>query len=592
MVVCAERRPAGDTERQAYPESGGDTVTDGLTFPDLPRLELDQLLDQLVQRAQEVKGTQGRLRGLLRAGQLVTSDLALPTLLRRTVEAARELIGARYAALGVIGPDGRLAEFVHVGMDDNTVRRVGRLPEGKGLLGAVIEDPRPIRLVNLAEDARSSGFPAGHPPMESFLGAPIRVRGKVFGNLYLTDSLNGRFTAEDEELACALAATAGGAVENSRLYEVARVQQQWLRASAEITRTLLSPKVSDRPLALIARHMRRLADADLVTVLRPTDDPGELRVEAAFGDYAGDLVGTTMPIEKTLSGQVYRSGDSVTGSWSDWLGANSATPPFGDLGVDAILAVPLIGTGQVNGVLTAARKTGRARFTAEDLEMAATFANQASVSIELADARAEQQRNQLLDERDRIAVDLHNLVTQRLYRVGLSLQATAGMARTPVVAQRVRTAVRELDTVINHIQDTVFHLDNTLSEQPALRDRVLQVLNDAGTLLGFAASTRLTGKLDAVEAGALADDLVAALRGTLQVVARHTGAGSVDVDLRAQPDELTITVTHDGRATPDDAARPELDALADRARKHGGTWELSCPDPGHPRLSWSVPLGS
>ncbi|HWD77265.1 MAG TPA: GAF domain-containing protein, partial [Kribbella sp.] len=171
-------------------------------------MELDQLLGQLVERAQEVMGTQGRLRGLLHASQMVTSDLALPTLLRRIVEAARELLGARYAALGVIGPDGQLVEFIHVGMDAETVARVGRLPEGKGLLGAVVEDPRPIRLANIGDDPRSSGFPDEHPPMGSFLGVPIRVRGVVFGNLYLTECRHGEFTAEDEQLALALAATA------------------------------------------------------------------------------------------------------------------------------------------------------------------------------------------------------------------------------------------------------------------------------------------------------------------------------------------------------------------------------------------------
>jgi len=154
-----------------------------LTFPDLPRLELDQLLAQLVDRAHEVIATQGRLRGLLHANQMITGDLALPVLLRHIVDAAQELVGARYAALGVISRAGGLAQFLHAGMAPETVAAIGDLPRGKGLLGALVDDPVPIRVSCIADDHRASGFPDHHPPMHSFLGVPIRVRGEVFGNL-------------------------------------------------------------------------------------------------------------------------------------------------------------------------------------------------------------------------------------------------------------------------------------------------------------------------------------------------------------------------------------------------------------------------
>ena len=257
------------------------TSEDGpLCFPDVPRLALDELLEQLMARAQEVVNTQGRLRGLLRANQMIGSDLALPVVLRRVVDAARELIGARYAALGVIAPDGHLSEFVHVGMPDEDVARIGHLPQGKGLLGALIDDPAPIRLDRLGDDERSSGFPPGHPPMDTFLGVPIRVRDEVFGNLYLTGSTRGAFTAEDEELAKALAATAGGAIDNARHYATARSRQQWLQATAAITRQMLNPERVPaprrgdytRPLQLIAELSADLAAADLVTVVLPRQD--------------------------------------------------------------------------------------------------------------------------------------------------------------------------------------------------------------------------------------------------------------------------------------------------------------------------------
>ena len=235
-----------------------------LSFPDLPRLELDQLLGQLIDRANEVMATQGRLRGLLRAIQLIIGDLDLPTVLRRIAEAARDLVGARYAAIGVIASDGHLAQFVHTGMPDDTVDRIGHLPQGKGLLGALIDDPHPIRLRCIVDDVRSTGFPPGHPPMASFVGVPIRIRDEIFGNLYLAESTKDEFTADDEELAKALAASAAAAIENARLYQAAQQRQDWLRAIAAITRC----NSSSTPPGMIA-------DADLVTVIRPADNPDD-----------------------------------------------------------------------------------------------------------------------------------------------------------------------------------------------------------------------------------------------------------------------------------------------------------------------------
>ncbi|MFI5615116.1 GAF domain-containing protein [Amycolatopsis sp. NPDC051903] len=554
-----------------------------LTFPDQPRLELDQLLAQLVERAQEVIGTEGRLRGLLRATQVITSDLALPALLRRIVDAARELIGARYAALGVIGSDGRLMEFVHDGMPPDVVARVGHLPEGKGLLGALIEDPRTIRLTRLQDDPRSIGFPAGHPQMESFLGVPIRVRGAVFGNLYFTDRDRGRFTAEDEQLALALAAAAGSAIDNARLYETARSQQAWLRASAAVARELLAPD-SDSPLDLVANHTRELAAADLVTIIRPFGEDGVLRVDRAVGLEADVLVGAVVPADTTIAGAVFASGKPMAGSWPEER-QRLATEPIVELDLGAVLAVPLTGAGRVSGVLAAARRSGRPAFTEDDLEMAAAFADQAAVAIELAQARAEQQRNALHDERDRIAAELHGEIVQRLYAAALSLQTTAGLARTPTVATRLRRSIADLDDIIHHVQDTVFRLDEPAStEQTPLRDEVLRVLADATPLLGFAVATRFSGKLDAYPADAVVPFLEEALR----VIAGHASATAVVVEIRADPARLVAVVRCDGPAELTRESANELAALAEQARGRGGTLAVERVAE-QTRLSWSVP---
>jgi hypothetical protein len=357
--------PQRDSDAVAHGRAGDPHVPDAggsaLTFPDLPRLELDQLLGQLVERAQEVMATQGRLRGLLRAHHMITGGLRLPVVLHRITEAARELVGARYAALGVLAPDGGLAEFVHTGMPADLVAGIGHLPQGKGLLGALVDDPEPIRLARIADDPRSCGFPPGHPPMNSFLGVPIRIRNEVFGNLYLADSTRDAFSTDDEELVRSLAATAAAVIDNARLYEAARARGEWLQASAAITRRLLSTDVDDaNTLRLIADHARQGAGADLVTVELPDDDTdpdggGDLRTEVAVGTTADGMCGRRMPQDGSLSGRVFTTGTPLRVSGPD------ERAPLGFAGLDTgpVLVVPLLGSHTVHGVLTAVRRRAR-----------------------------------------------------------------------------------------------------------------------------------------------------------------------------------------------------------------------------------------
>jgi signal transduction histidine kinase len=560
-----------------------------LTFPDLPRLELDQLLAQLVDRAHEVMAAQGRLRGLLRASQMVTRDLALPAVLRRIAEAARELVGARYAALGVISPAGGLIEFVHSGMPPEAVERIGHLPQGKGLLGALIDDPRPIRLRRIADDARSTGFPPGHPPMESFLGVPIRIRDEVFGNLYLSESTRGEFSAEDEELAKALAATAAVAVENARLYESAQTRGEWLQAVAAITRQVLAadPDGANGPLRLIAEASVRTAHADLVTVVLPAGD-GELRVDVAVGTGAEQLSGMTLPMTGSLSGQVFSTGVPVRQSIADRETAVIATAAALDLG--PVLAVPLLGSTQVRGVLWAGRRGGQPAFGPEELDMAAGFANQAALAIELAEARAEQQRVAMLDERDRIAADLHDHVIQRLFAAGLGLQSTAATLGPGTPTDRILATVDDLDDTIRQIRTSIFQLQQVRS--PAfrgLRARLLDVAAELTAVVGFAPALRLSGLLDTLSDD-LGEDVVAVARESLTNVARHARARSVEVDIAAVENRLTVDVRDDGIGLGSSDRRSGLDNLHRRAERRGGSFEVRAREPAGTWLCWSVPL--
>ena len=350
----------------------------------------------------------------------------------------------------MIAPEGGLSDFIHVGMPEETVQTIGHLLEGKGVLGLLIENPRPIRLNNIADDPRSSGFPGGHPPMTSFLGVPIRVRNEIFGNLYLTESTRGEFTLEDEELARALAATAAVAIENARLYEAAQSRGEWLRASATITRELLAVDAVDprASLGTIAELSRRLAGADTVTVLLPVEEGGEeLTVEVAVGEGADTLPGLSLPLAGTLAGRCFLRGEpGRVSSRAEVSGLTAAVVDAPDLG--PLLVLPLLGSRSVHGVLAVGRLVGGAAFSAEDLRMASGFANQAALAIELAEARAEQQRVLMFEERERIAADLHDHVIQRLFAAGLSLQGVASALAPGGVADRITGAIADIDDTI------------------------------------------------------------------------------------------------------------------------------------------------
>jgi GAF domain-containing protein len=262
----------------------------------LPQLRLDELLSELQGRLQAVLGARDQMRGLLEAVVAISSGLDLESTLRRIVETAVRLVDATYGALGVIGDDKELAEFIPVGLTEGKIGQIHHWPEGRGLLGLLIKEPKPLRLADISAHAESSGFPAGHPAMESFLGVPVRVRDVVFGNLYLTNKRGGgEFTEDDEAVLLALGAAAGVAVENARLYEVARRSQRWIQASAEVTTDLLSGSEPGDVLARITSQARQLSDADLAVLALPDDEGRQFTVACADGDRAETVRGSDEP---------------------------------------------------------------------------------------------------------------------------------------------------------------------------------------------------------------------------------------------------------------------------------------------------------
>jgi signal transduction histidine kinase len=554
------------------------------------RLSVELLMSQLVEQASLIMTAQQRLRRLLTANRSIVQELSLPAVLRRIVETARDVAGARYAALGVIGADGTLEQFLHVGLGEEEVRAIGELPKGRGVLGALIEDPKAIRLTRIADDPRSSGFPNGHPPMTTFLGVPIRSRDSVFGNLYLTDRADGGpFTAEDEELVLALAATAGIAIENARLYEESRRRQEWLRASGEISRQLLDPEAEySETLHRIATSVKRLAAADVVTLVRPTnDDPNQLEVVVATGAAERELVGLRYLKRDSIAWRAMQEGHGVRIEAVDQKpGIYLHLRPY--VPVSQAMALPLRGETGPRGAIVAGRIMPHAAFTEADLDMAETFAGQAAIALELSDARANQQRLGVLEDRDRIASDLHDHVIQRLFAAGLSLQGIASTVNDEGLEQRLTRTVDELDETIRQIRTTIFALQEDAPR--SLRSTTLEVVDQIAPLLPVRPDVQFVGPLDIISDDLIIGDVEAVLRESLTNVAKHAQAAKIRVRVQADGQRLALTVSDNGVGLGRSTRRSGLANLNRRAERHGGEFDVRNAPEGGLRLKWSIPL--
>jgi signal transduction histidine kinase len=571
-------------------------VTDADAEPDEPRRaaarpngRIDDLLDEVAVHLDDIRTSRERLRGLLDAVVAVASELELSSVLRHIVSVARLLANARYAALGVLGDAHDLSEFVYDGIDADLAHRIGALPTGGGLLGQLISDPQPLRLDVLGDHPASCGFPPDHPPMTSFLGVPILVRGRVFGNLYLTDKVSGTgFTEEDEALVVALAAAAGVAIDNARLYERAVRQQQWLEASAEITGRMLAGATSDELLSLIANIAHGLAGADESGVRIP--DPGreQLVLTAASGERSVSAIGERLPITGTVLGDLFLSGGSLHDP--DLSRSRPDDPLVVNRGVGPMLAIALqVGDG-VHGTLSLSRYAGRAPFDPEDVPLLESFGYQAALALAFTEARADSERLLILGDRDRIARDLHDLVIQRIFAAGLALQAVGSLLPPGEVSTRLSKVVDELDDTIRDLRTSIFALQHDHVGDDGIRLRIVDLVNRSADGLGFAPRLRISGEIDTRLAPEPAEQLYAAVTEALANVVRHSGASQVDVHIEVG-DELVLTVADDGKGFTDDTGRRSgLGNLWERAEAMGGHLELGESELGGAQLRWSVPL--
>jgi signal transduction histidine kinase len=554
----------------------------------LSHLRLRELLGEVQDRIEQIIAGRDRLDGLVDAMLSVTSGLELDATLRTIVHTARELLDAQYGALGVRGQDHELVEFIYEGIDEPTRAKIGPLPSGRGVLGVLIDRPKPIRLDNIHNHADSVGFPPHHPPMRTFLGVPVRIRDTVFGNLYLTEKKSGQpFSEDDEVLAQALAAAAGIAIENAHLYQQSETRQAWIAATRDIATKLLSGTDPARVFQLIADEALKLTDAEATLVAVPSDrdiprtDVAALIVTAVAGaTQRGPADAAPIPASATLIGQAFcQRSPARTDSFEVDTGVVERKGPA--------LVLPLRTTETVAGVLLALRPPGAHPFSDDQLDMVAAFADQAALAWELATAQRRMRELDVLSDRDRIARDLHDHVIQRLFAVGLSLQGTIPRVRSNDVQQRLTEAVDELQAVISDIRTAVFDLHGGTTTR--LRQRLDDVLAQFGSA-NLRTTAHYSGPLSVVSS-TLADHAEAVVREAVSNAVRHGHATAVTVRISVN-DDFCIEVVDNGCGIGDTGTESGLANLRRRARDCNGEFTTTAAESGGTELRWCAPLPS
>ncbi|GAB3488660.1 GAF domain-containing sensor histidine kinase [Amycolatopsis cihanbeyliensis] len=558
----------------------------------LSQLRLRELLREVQYSVEQLVDARDQMDGLLDAMLAVSSGLELDATLRRIVHAAIELVDCRYGALGVLEPgrDG-LAEFVYEGIDESTRQRIGHLPEGHGLLGLLIQQPKPIRLEEISQHPASVGFPEHHPPMHTFLGVPVRVRDEVFGNLYLAEKDGGQaFTEDDEVVVQALAAAAGIAVENARLYEEAKLRQRWQEATSEIRAELLAAADTTDVLHLIANRALGLTAADYTFIALPEDpdqpvpEVTELVVAVGAGQHTEGLTGTRIPVDESTSGTTFRdTTPRRVGELAHRL-TDGTDAEFGPA-----LVLPLRTSAEsVFGVLVVVRRPGEPTFTPDQIPLAAAFAEQAALALQLADDQRRLHELQVLGDRDRIARDLHDHVIQRLFALGLGLQSARQRARNTDLQQRLGTLVEDAQGIIGEIRSAIFDLHSDATGTTPLRKRLHDAIAELTAETSLQTTVRVSGPLGVLSPG-LADHAEAVVREAVSNTIRHARASTVTITVSVA-DDLAIDVTDDGVGMPDTVARSGLHNLTDRARQSDGALSVSPGSDGGTRLVWSAPV--
>ena len=551
------------------------------------QLRLRELLAEVQDRVDHIIERRDRLDGLVEAMLMVTAGLDLDRTLQTIIETATKLVDARYGALGIRGEGHQIVDFVLAGMGAAELAEIGRAPQGIGVLGVLLDDPKSIRLDEISNHPASVGFPPNHPPMHTFLGVPIRIREEIYGNLYLTEKAGGRpFSDDDEVLVEALAAAAGIAIDNARLYEQSRAQQAWIEATRDIATQLLAGDEPIHVLRRIASDVLRLSQAEgafiATAAVTGTEDQSaaELVVVDAVGAASIPALAPTISADSVL-------GRAFAGQRPCRLAEIDDRAMIDQLMPDTGPAMVIPARANVAGIVVLLRRRGAPEFSKDQVDMMAAFTDQAAVAWQLAVSQRRMHELEVISERDRIARDLHDHVIQRLFAVGLTLQGAIPRARAPEVQQRLADIVDELQNVIQEIRTTIFDLHGGNSGTTRLRQRISDAVA-AFSRDGLRVGVHFVGPLSVVDA-VLADHAEAVVLEAVSNAVRHAGARTISVTIRVE-DELTVEVADDGCGIPPDITPSGLTNLCDRAGQLGGTMSVTDAAGGGTLLRWSVPL--
>lgn len=561
-------------------ESGSPGATD--------RAVIGQLRQQLDESHAALHQAERLLRSIIDVG----SDLDLDATLHQIVTTAMELTGARFGALAVHGPDGRWNQFVHAGIDPDTVRQIGRLPVGKGVLGLTLDQASALRLDDIAGHPAAAGFPEHHPWMHGLLALPITIRGDVVASLYLTgDRPSHTFAPSAEVAARVLASAAGVAIDHARMFEHARAAAEWTDASRQIITELLSgidPHM--RPLRLIAEQVRKLTDAEQAIVLvssdpdLPVSEVETLVVSTAVGLHASDVIGQRVPVKSSTTGGVFRSGAPlITDAFRHPIQS------FTDVGERPAIVMPLRAHGTVIGVIAVARNRDQQPFDASYLNLVSDFASHAAVALTVANAREQARELAILADRERIAHDLHDQVIQRLFAVGMDVQGTIARARSPEVIRRLDRTIDDLQATIEDIRATIFSLQSPIDTGGGLRRRIQHAVADLTQSRDIVTTLSMSGPLRAI-GPELAQNAEAVLTEAVSNAVRHSGATHLTVKVSVG-DDMSIEVADDGSGIPPDNQRNSgLANMCRRAEQCGGTCCFTSAPGGGTVVHWTAPL--
>jgi signal transduction histidine kinase len=553
----------------------------------LSQLRLRELLVEVQDRVEQIVEGRDKLDGLVEAMLVVTSGLDLELTLQTIVESATKLVDARYGALGIRGEGREIVEFVLEGMGEADLAVIGRVPQGIGVLGLLLDDPKPIRLDEISKHPASVGFPPNHPPMHSFLGVPVRIREEIYGNLYLTEKAGGGpFTDDDEVLVEAFAAAAGIAIDNARLYQQAQMRQAWIESTRDIATGMLAGDDPADVLGQMAAEVLKLTQAHgafiaLAANTESAQSADELVVMDATGAAHVSASAPTLTIAGTVLGQVFA--DHIPRRVPAIEDCDQVQHLMDDAG--PAMVIPL--RASAGGIVVLLRRHGAREFSADHLDMIVAFADQAALAWQLATSRQRMNELKVISERDRIARDLHDHVIQRLFAMGLTLQGTIARAQSAEVAQRLTDTVDELQNVIQEIRTTIFDLHGGALGANRLRQRIDEaVAAFAGQ--GIRTSVRFVGPLSVVDA-TVADHAEAVVREAVSNAVRHSGARTLSVEVRVE-DELSVEVTDDGCGIPAEVTPSGLDNLRARAEEVGGHVTVTDAPGGGTAVRWIAPL--